>query len=235
MLSTHIPPDQFEMGFRLAMAVMAGSLVGLERFQRGHPAGMRTFALVCLTSALLTVPLSSGPYAYLMGTADNGASRVVQGILAGIGFIGAGVIVREGLSVRGLTSAASLWAVSAIGILIGTGETLLGFVGALFVLLILIVFRWLDLFVPRRSYAIVHTRFARDAVPDEAALLARFRSFGFNVLSLAFKGAKSGALEIRASVWVAGKTAADARARLALDFQSDSTVVDFSVEPASGE
>lgn len=231
----HIPPDLLEMGFRLAMAVIAGSLVGLERFQRGHPAGMRTFALVCLTSALLTVPLSNGNYAYLMGTTDNGGSRVVQGILAGIGFIGAGVIVRERLSVRGLTSAASLWAVSAIGILIGTGETGLGFVGALFVLLILIVFRWLDLFVPRRSYAVVHARFARDAVPDEAHLLQRLESFGFNVLSLSFKGAKSGALEIRASVWVPGKTAAAARARLALDFQADHDVMDFAVLPESGE
>lgn len=223
------------MAFRLAVAVAAGSLVGLERYLRGHPAGMRTFALVCLTSALLTVSLSAGPYSYLMGSSENGASRVVQGILAGIGFIGAGVIVREGLSVRGLTSAASMWAVSAMGILIGTGETLLGFIGAIFVLLILIVFRWLDHFVPRRSYAVVHAKFSKEAAPDEQGLTGRLESFGFTVVSLAFKGAKSGALVIRASIWASGKSAADARACLARDFQSDPKVVDFSVEPASTE
>jgi putative Mg2+ transporter-C (MgtC) family protein len=229
------PPDLAEMAFRLGMSILAGSLVGIERYLRGHPAGMRTFALVCLTSALLTVSLSAGPYSYLMGTADNGASRVVQGILAGIGFIGAGVIVREGLSVRGLTSAASMWAVSAMGILIGTGETLLGFMGAVFVLLILVAFRWLDHFVPRRSYAIVHAKFSKESAPDEKGLSGRLEGMGFNVLSLAFKGAKSGALVIRASVWAQGKGAADARARLAKDFQSDPTVVDFSVEPVSSE
>ncbi len=234
-ISSSLPPDVLEMGFRLLMAVVAGSLVGLERYQRGHPAGMRTFALVCLTSALLTVPLSSGPYSYLMGMSDNGGSRVVQGILAGIGFIGAGVIVRDGLSVRGLTSAACMWAVAAIGILIGTGETWLGFIGAVLVLLVLITFRWVDNFIPRRSYAIVHARFSKEAVPDENALFVRLESFGFKVLSVAFKGVKSGALEIRASVWVTGQAAADARARLALDFQADHRVVDFSVEPASLE
>lgn len=234
-IPSFVSPDVIEMGYRLLMAVAAGSLVGLERYHRGHPAGMRTFAIISLTAALLTVPLSTGPYAYLMGTSDNGGSRVVQGILAGIGFIGAGVIVREGLSVRGLTSAACMWAVSAIGILIGTGETVLGFLGAVFVLAILVFFRWLDQFIPRRSYALVHAKFSAQAVPDEAALRARLESYGFVVLSLAFKGAKSGALVIRASVWAPGITASEARARLALDFQADQKVVDFSVEPVSAE
>lgn len=236
---THLPsylsPDLVEMGARLLMAVAAGSLVGVERYHRGHPAGMRTFALVSLTSALLTVSLASGPYSYLMGSSENGGSRVVQGILAGIGFIGAGVIVREGLSVRGLTSAACMWAVSAIGILIGTGEILLGFVGAILVLTILILFRWLDQYIPRRSYALVHAKFSKEAVPDEKGMTEQFESYGFTVLSLAFKGAKSGALEIRASVWAPGKTAADARARLALNFRTDQKVVDFSVEPVDSE
>ncbi|MDA0787479.1 MAG: MgtC/SapB family protein [Proteobacteria bacterium] len=234
-LPFYLSPDLVEMIARLLMAIAAGSLVGLERYHRGHPAGMRTFALVSLTAALLTVALTSGPYSYLMGTADNGGSRVVQGILAGIGFIGAGVIVREGLSVRGLTSAACMWAVSAIGILIGTGEILLGFVGAIFVLTILMFFRWLDRFIPRRSYAMVHAKFTREAVPDEKGLTEQLEGYGFTVLSLAFKSAKSGALEIRASVWAPGKKAADARARLALNFRSDTKVVDFSVEPVTSE
>jgi putative Mg2+ transporter-C (MgtC) family protein len=170
-----------------------------------------------------------------MGSSDNGGSRVVQGILAGIGFIGAGVIVREGLSVRGLTSAACMWAVSAIGILIGTGEVLLGFIGTIFVLTILIFFRWLDHFIPRRSYAIVHAKFSKEAVPDEKRLTEQLEGYGFKVLSLSFKGAKSGALQIRASVWAEGKVAAEARTQLALNFQVDPKVVDFSVEPIASE
>ena len=234
-VSSYLTPDLIEMGFRLLMAVAAGSLVGLERYHRGHPAGMRTFALVCLTAAMLTAPLSTEPFSYLVGTAENGGSRVVQGILAGIGFIGAGVIVREGLSVRGLTSAASMWAVSGIGILIGTGETLLGFLGAGLVLTILVFFRWLDDFIPRRSYANVHAKFSRESAPDEKTLRTRLESFGFVVLSLAFKGVKSGALVIDASVWAPGTRAADARARLALEFNSDPKIVDFSVEPVATE
>lgn len=234
-VGSYPPIDLLDMGFRLVMSILAGTLVGLERYQRGHPAGMRTFALISLTSALLTVSLTAGPYSYLMGSDNNGASRVAQGILQGIGFIGAGVIVRESLSVRGLTSAASMWAVAGIGILIGTGETLLGFMGSLLVLFILVLFRWLDHFVPRRSYAIVHAKFSKDAVPDEAGLRQQLEDYGFKVLSLAFKGVKSGALMIRASVWAPGKTAANARARLAHEFRADPRIVDFSVEPATTE
>lgn len=229
------PLDLTEMGLRLLMSVVAGSLVGLERYQRGHPAGMRTFAIVCLTSALLTASLGTPPYSLLMGTSDNGGSRVIQGILGGIGFIGAGVIVRDGLSVRGLTSAASLWAVAAIGILIGTGSSILGFVGAVLVLLVLVFFRWFDQVVPRRSYSMVQAKFTRESVPDEKLLAERLEGHGFKVLSVSFKGAKSGALVINASVWAHGSMAAGARARLALDFQNDNKVVDFSVEPSSGD
>lgn len=234
-LSPYIAANLPEMSLRLAMSILAGTLVGLERYWRGHPAGMRTFALVSLTSALLTVSLSIGPYGLQMGTADNGGSRIAQGILQGIGFIGAGVIVRDSLSVRGLTSAASLWAVAGIGILIGTGEVALGMAGALAVLLILVMFRWLDRLVPRRSYANVVAKFSKDSAPDELKLRDRLEAHGFKVLTVAFKGAKSGALVIKMNVWASGKTAASARAKLAKDFQADPSVVDFAVEPVSSE
>lgn len=236
-LSDFLPSmDLLGMALRVFLAMVAGGLVGLERYQRGHPAGMRTFSIVCMTSALLTVSLGGdSTYSTLMGTSQAGGSRVVQGILGGIGFIGAGVIVREGLSIRGLTSAASIWAVSAIGILIGSGEVALGFIGAALVLLILAVFRWIDRFVPRRSYSVVHATYAHAALPDEKRMVDQLEGFGFRVLALSFKGAKSGTLDIRASVWAPGATAPDARERLALAFQSDPRVVDFAVEPASTE
>jgi putative Mg2+ transporter-C (MgtC) family protein len=221
-----------EVATRLIAAVLAGSLVGVERYKRGHPAGMRTFALVSLTSALLTASLSTETFGLLMGTTENGGSRIVQGVLSGIGFIGAGVIVREGLTIRGLTSAASIWAVASIGILIGSGEITIGFMGAFLVLIILMVFRWVDQFIPRRSYSTIQVKFSKDSIPDEAALSSRLQSYGFNVLTVSYKGAKSGTLLATISVWADGLVAEKVRAHLAQAFHKDSEVLEFSVQAA---
>jgi len=105
-------------------ALCLGVLVGYERFYHGHAAGMRTYGLVCMASSGL-VALSGYPEAWFGGqiasvnTADP--TRIIQGIVTGIGFLGAGVIVHEQFSTRGLTSAASIWASSVIGIMVGIG------------------------------------------------------------------------------------------------------------------
>jgi putative Mg2+ transporter-C (MgtC) family protein len=220
---------EFTIVMKLVCSVIAGSGIGLERFQNGHPAGMRTFALICLTSAFLTASLTEGLFGHLMGQADMGASRVIQGILQGIGFIGAGVIVRDGFSIKGLTSAASIWAVAGIGIVIGTGEYFLAFVGTTFTAIILIAFKEIKV-SSRRSFAIIEVKFAKDAVPEEDAINARFIQYGFNVTSIAFRGAKSGSMQVKARVW-AGTDAGNARSRLAMDFLRDPDIADFSVEP----
>jgi len=227
--------DYPEVALRLLAAILAGSIVGVERYKRGHPAGMRTFALVSLTSALLTASLSVESFALLMGTSENGGSRIVQGVLSGIGFIGAGVIVREGLTIRGLTSAASIWAVASIGILIGTGEIIVGFMGAILVLTILMLFRWIDQFIPRRSYSTIQANFSKSSVPDESALSTRLESFGFKVISVSYKGAKSGSLSATVIVWADGSRAESVRANLAKDFHNDPSVIEFSVQPAQME
>ena len=111
---------------RLASALAAGSLIGLERSVHGRPAGFRTHALVCLASALLML-VTAYQWEWLGVTAANEDSfrtdptRMAQGIMTGIGFLGAGVIFKEGLTVRGLTTAASIWITAAIGILYGVG------------------------------------------------------------------------------------------------------------------
>ncbi len=109
----------------IAAALLAGGAIGFERTYHGRAAGFRTYALVCMGSAMAmlvttspglwpgTLPAASGP---------GDQTRVVQGILTGIGFLGAGVIVKEGLSVRGLTTAASIWTTAVVGILIGIGH-----------------------------------------------------------------------------------------------------------------
>lgn len=228
-LSSFNLAPEFVFLLKLTCSVIAGSLIGLERYQNGHPAGMRTFAIISLTSTFLTASLTEGMYGNLMGQGDMGASRVIQGVLQGIGFIGAGVIVREGFSIKGLTSAASVWAVAGIGILIGTGEYFLAFFSTFFIVLILVAFKEITL-TSRRSFAVIEAKFAKDAVPEEEQLYERFISYGFNVSSIAFKGAKSGAMQIKAHVW-AKENAAKARSRLAMEFLKDPNIADFSIEP----
>lgn len=105
-------------------ALGLGILMGYERVYHGRAAGMRTYALVCMAATALTVT-TGFPDLRLQGSAtalaDPGASRVIQGIVTGIGFLGAGVILRDGLSLRGLSTAASIWMASAIGVLNGLG------------------------------------------------------------------------------------------------------------------
>ena len=124
---------QIDLSFRLLIAAGLGAAVGAERELHNHPAGMRTHLLVCLGSAIFTV-LSI----YGFGPVDRPGldpSRVAAQIVSGIGFLGAGAILKEGASIRGLTTAASLWATAAIGLAAGAGQHLLGVVGTVIVLL----------------------------------------------------------------------------------------------------
>src|SRR5690349_6767845 len=102
-------------GFTLSLllSVVLGGLIGLERELHGHPAGLRTHILVCMGSALIT--LVSVYSANLNGVRSD-PTRISAQIVTGIGFLGAGAIIREGGSIRGLTTAASLWTTAAIGL-----------------------------------------------------------------------------------------------------------------------
>ena len=110
--------------FNMLGALLLGLVVGYERTYQGRAAGMRTYGLVCMASAAVTATFSA-PALWYGGhggsTFSPDPSHAVQGILTGIGFLGAGVIMREGLSIRGLTTAASIWSSSAIGVLVGVG------------------------------------------------------------------------------------------------------------------
>lgn len=119
--------DQFAIIGRLAFAAFLGAFIGLERELRGYPAGIRTLALVALGSALFT------DVSQILG----GNDRVAAGIVTGIGFLGAGVIFREGYTVRGITTAATIWAAAAIGMAIGRDLYLVGGLGAVLVFVLL--------------------------------------------------------------------------------------------------
>jgi putative Mg2+ transporter-C (MgtC) family protein len=122
---------------RLGAATLVGGAIGLNRDLRGKPAGVRTHALVGLGSAIamlvgVTIGSDEGP---------DAASRVIQGIITGIGFLGAGVILHRngGRSVRGLTTAASIWVVATLGVACGAGHWLAALTGAGLTLLVLLL------------------------------------------------------------------------------------------------
>ena len=105
-------------------ALLLGALVGYERAFHGRAAGMRTYGLVCMASAGLVAIVGYPAYWYgghPIAALVPDPTRVIQGIVTGIGFLGAGVIMRDGFSISGLTTAASIWASSAIGVLVGVG------------------------------------------------------------------------------------------------------------------
>jgi len=136
---------------RLLLAVLLGGLIGAERQMHGRPAGLRTHILVCAGSALIMiVGQSLGP------SIDPG--RAVAGIVTGIGFLGAGVIVKSHDVVRGLTTAACIWFVAALGIAIGQGLYVIAAVGTVTGLIVLTLLAWFAHRLPSVSYHAVTVR-----------------------------------------------------------------------------
>jgi putative Mg2+ transporter-C (MgtC) family protein len=125
---------QAELAARLLLAAVLGAAIGVERELHEHPAGMRTHLLVAVGCALFTVLSIYGFEGNVPGTGQVDPARWAAQIVTGIGFLGAGAILKYGTSIRGLTTAASLWATAAIGIAAGTGQWILGLVGTAIVL-----------------------------------------------------------------------------------------------------
>src|SRR5947199_468592 len=136
---------------RVAGALAIGAMIGFERTFHGRPAGFRTHALVCIASAVLmivTVYQNQWMTEVAHEAIRTDPTRMAQGIMTGIGFLGAGVIFKEGLTVRGLTTAASIWVTAAIGILVGIGFYLPAIAGSVATILILSVFRAVEQRLP---------------------------------------------------------------------------------------
>lgn len=112
---------------RIGLAAVLGAVIGLEREYRGYPAGVRTMALVCMGSALFAD----------MSRVYGGNDRIAAQIVSGIGFLGAGLIFREGYSVKGVTTAATIWATAAVGIAIGAEGYIIAVAGAVFAVILL--------------------------------------------------------------------------------------------------
>jgi putative Mg2+ transporter-C (MgtC) family protein len=180
---------------RVLGAVAVGALIGFERTFHGRPAGFRTHALVCLASALLmivTVYQIEWMTAAPMDTIRTDPTRMAQGIMTGIGFLGAGVIFKEGLTVRGLTTAASIWVTAAIGILVGIGFWYAAILGTLATLSILALFRFIESKLPAEFYAHHVLCFARDKVMAEANMRELLGKHGFSIANLSSRLTESG-------------------------------------------
>lgn len=127
-------PAQLDLSVRLLVAALLGLAIGFEREIHGHPAGLRTHMLVALGSALFTVLSIRGFLGEGGGGAPVDPTRIAAQIVSGIGFLGAGAILKDGIVIRGLTTAASLWATSAVGMAAGASEYVIGAVATLVIL-----------------------------------------------------------------------------------------------------
>ena len=137
---------------RIGLCALLGGVVGLEREFSEHHAGFRTHVLVALGAGLFTI---SGVYAMDAFAADSGVrvdpTRIAAQVVTGIGFLGAGTIIREGMTVRGLTTAASLWVTAAIGTAVGLGALVAGAVTTVMALVALVLLKWLERTIIKRT------------------------------------------------------------------------------------
>jgi len=173
--------DLIEILIRLLTAVSAGALIGLERSYHGRPAGLRTHTLVCTASSLLML-LTVYQWELLakmpIDTIRVDPTRMAQGIMTGIGFLGAGVIMKEQFTIRGLTTAASIWITAAIGILAGMGFYSATWSSTLITLVVLSLFGWMEKRLPSRKFAKLMIRFKSREVMSQAELNKLISDFG---------------------------------------------------------
>jgi putative Mg2+ transporter-C (MgtC) family protein len=219
---------EHDLLLRPLLALVAGGLVGLERSFHGRAAGLRTYALVSFASALLVgiaQSLGSGP-----GEASTNVARVIQGIVTGIGFLGAGVIVKEGFSVRGLTTAASVWVVSAIGVAFGAGFLLEGAVAVVLTLVALSLLRIVEDKLHVQVYVHCQIAFRRHERRDEAWLRAFVKDRGFAITDLSYRlDGNADLLEYEMVMWSHDKNAVASLGRALLE---DDAVSGFTIAPS---
>lgn len=165
-------------------ALVLGLLVGYERSYHGRAAGMRTYGLVCMASAALTVMAGFPDYWYgghATSVVAADPTRIIQGIVTGVGFLGAGVILKEGFSISGLTTAASIWASSAIGVLVGVGFYAAAILLAMLSAASMMWISRLESWLPSRQALAAVMRFHKNYVPREDALRRKATERGYEL------------------------------------------------------
>ena len=224
--------DIYEMAVRLIVALGAGALIGYERSYRGRPAGFRTHALVCMASAILMLITVYEAY-WVRGAGESvrlDPTRMAQGIMTGIGFLGAGVIMQEGLSVRGLTTAASIWVTAAIGILAGIGFYYPMALSVVLTLGVLSIFRWIEARMPTQGYFHFEVRLSREGETDEKQIRELVRHHGFSIANFSYR--LDGESRIRRYSMTIASTDRSAPGRLAVALEGAAYVQGFRISPS---
>ena len=187
--------DTITITIHLLSALAAGGIIGLERSFHGRPAGFRTHTLVCLASSLLML-ITTFQWPWLRGLSNDlirtDPTRMAQGIMTGIGFLGAGVIFKEGLSVRGLTTAASIWITAAIGVLLGIGYYYPAIFTTALTFGTLSIFRKIEAWMPSHAYAHHSLRFDRNEVLSEEQVRKIMKDHGCNVANMSYRITEDG-------------------------------------------
>lgn len=163
---------------RLISAFILGGLIGMERELHGRAAGLRTHILVCLGSALIMLT-SMYIFHLYEGVSTVDPARIAAGVITGIGFLGAGTIMRFKASVRGLTTAASLWAVAGIGLAIGSGFYTGGFITAALVLFVLFFLTKLEHALVKKDWykiLLVETKGDAQQLKDIRSVLCEYKA-----------------------------------------------------------
>ena len=141
---------QLETALQLLFSFFIGSAIGLEREYRSKAAGLRTMIMICIGSTIFTE--------ISIAISDSSPDRIASNIITGIGFLGAGVIFKDGLSINGITTATTIWIVAALGMAVGAGEYFVALLGSIVVLIVLSLFENIQRLIVRihqaRSYRI---------------------------------------------------------------------------------
>lgn len=223
------------IAMNLLGALLLGMLVGYERAFQGRAAGMRTYGLICMSSCALTifVGYSSDWFGGAGPQIAPDPTRVVQGIVSGLGFLCAGVIMKDGRSIDGLTTAASMWTAAVMGILIGVGFYAAAMTLALLTLLSMTLGLVLQRRLPTKETLSVELQFVPGAIPDEATVAARALQKGYvahmSRLAVSFSDSR---LVWRFMLDASSTTEKCSHAELANDLAALPYLHSFNLEPA---
>lgn len=225
--------EWLNVGSRLLVATIAGGIIGLERSYHGRPAGFRTHTLVCVASSLLML-VAIYQSQWFAGVSPETVrvdpTRMAQGIMTGIGFLGAGVIMREGLSVRGLTTAASIWITAAIGILAGVGFYSAVLIATVITIGTLTVFRKIENWMPSQLFANLTIVFSRQNFMSETGLRELLMQNGFSVANVSYRLLDKGEqLEYRMTVRTMAESNIEQLSKTLMDLTS---VIEFNISMA---
>src|SRR4030065_2150017 len=171
----------YEIIFKLLLGALLGGVIGFERQTHGRPAGFRTQLLVCVACVLIMI-ISESYYVQSSLRPEYARidpTRIAAGAMTGVGFLGAGVILKTGVSIQGLPTAACIWIVSAIGLAIGAGQYVAGITGFIITFISLWFLRLMEIKIPTMTYKYVTV--VTDSSGDEKAIASIFQDSGFKI------------------------------------------------------